>query len=361
MFFIFNDYTQRKNHYGMYLLNFIILLFLTSCTPPVYQNTTCDIDEFVEDSHQIAQGKLAILQLESQQVNLSFPENDFFEETVVDGDELTVALYCPQRPDRVKSLQEINERTGFRIYDGKIYLPHLTSREIEVGGLTLKEVQKKIQAEYCRQLPSAQVFVNFKKRHERAVQIIGAEQPLVIVDGHMRLSEVLAKAGISPFANLFKSYVMRGDEQLPLDLYQLIHKGDESQNIIMRGGDQIFIAELGDSSVMVTGEVFSPKQIPIPYGFISLREALVIADGLPFTANRNCIQIIRGNFERPKIYVLKWKDIAYLPNSSLLLMPGDIVVVSEKPITQWNRFVNQLQPSTSNIQTTYNLYQIFKN
>ena len=182
---------------------------------------------------------------------------------------------------------------------------------------------------------------------------------MIPVDGRMRLSEVSAKVKIPLSGNLFKSYVMRDDQQLPLDLYKLIHEGDESQNIVMRGGDQIFIASGSDATVMVTGEVFNIV-IPVPYGFISLRQALVMAGGIPFTGNRGCIQVIRGNFIRPKIYCLGWKDITHLPNQSLLLMPGDVVVISEKPITQWNRFVGQIQPSASGMQNAYNTYRIFK-
>lgn len=339
-------------------LSFAIILFLVGCTPPVYQNTTFDIEEFVMDSQQIAQGKMAILALEEQDSacfseHLS-PGND----VIINGDELSITLYCPQRPDRVDALEIINGRTGFRVCEGKINLPHLSSLEVE--GLTLNEGKEKIQSAYSEQLSHAQIFINFKKRRERQVQIIGAGKNMIAVDGRMRLSEVLAKARLHPYANLFKSYVMRNGQQLPIDFYKLIHEGDESQNIVMQGGDQIFIANATDASIMVTGEIRHSLMIPIPYGFISLREALVMAGGIPFTGNRNCIQVIRGDLTRPKIYFLTWKEMIHFPNQSLLLMPGDVVVLSEKPITQWNRFIDQLQPSRACMQTGYNVYEFCK-
>ena len=43
-----------------------LLIFLTGCTPPVYQDTMFGLDDFIADSCQIAQGKFAILKLEQQ-------------------------------------------------------------------------------------------------------------------------------------------------------------------------------------------------------------------------------------------------------------------------------------------------------
>ena len=108
---------------------------------------------------------------------------------------------------------------------------------------------------------------------------------------------------------------------------------------------------------MVMGEVNAPRVVNLPYGFISLKEALVMAGGIPFTGNRNCIQIIRGNLQCPKIYQISWNHIIHLPNDSLLLMPGDTVYVSEKPITQWNRFLDQLLPSCSGFINAFGTYK----
>ena len=104
----------------------------------------------------------------------------------------------------------------------------------------------------------------------------------------------------------------------------------------MRGGDRIFIAHMSDATILVTGEVRQPLVIPVPYGFISAREALGIAGGIPFTGSRGCIQVIRGEPVRPKIFAFSWKEMLPYPNSSLLLMPGDIIFISEKPITQYD-------------------------
>ena len=118
-----------------------------------------------------------------------------------------------------------------------------------------------------------------------------------------------------------------------------------SQNIVMQGGDKIYIAEPSAASLMVMGEVGRERTIALPNGFMSLRQALAESGGIPFTGDKSYIQIIRGSIARPKIYTVSWEHVIHLPNDSLLLMPGDIVYVAAKPITEWNRFISQLLPS----------------
>jgi polysaccharide export outer membrane protein len=122
------------------------------------------------------------------------------------------------------------------------------------------------------------------------------------------------------------------------------------QNIVMQGGDKVYIADPGASSVMVMGEVGCERVIPLPTGSIPLRHALAQAGGIPYTGDKSYIQVIRGNIARPKIYTLSWEHVIHLPNDSLLLMPGDIVYVAAKPITEWNRFISQLVPSFGGLQ-----------
>ena len=174
----------------------------------------------------------------------------------------------------------------------------------------------------------------------------------------MRLYDTLSRAHIAPNANLFMSYVLRDGRPLPLDLHRLMNRGDMSQNIVMHGGDKIFVANPSDANVMIMGEVRHPMPVPVIYGSLSLREAIVVAGGIPFTGDKQCIQVIRGNLKCPKIYLLSWNHIIHLPNDSLLLMPGDTVYVSEKPITQWNRFIDQLLPSFSSLQAGYDIYRL---
>lgn len=318
-------------------------------------------DEFVIDSYKIRQGKLSILELEGKEIE-DLPENamDEYRDVIAEDDILNIVIYHPSRKDLMESIQFVNETMGgFRVSKGRVEVPD--GPPVEVAGLTLEEAREELQKKYREQIQDVEVFVSYKDRLSRKVELTGMVSTATVpVDGKIRLYEVIAKAHIPPTANLFMSYVVREGCPIAIDLHKLINEGDMCQNIVMRGGDKIFIANPADSTVMLMGEVGMPRAVNLPYGFMSLREALVSAGGIPFTGDRRHIQVIRGNLQCPKIYVLSWEHIVHLPNDSLLLMPGDTVYVSEKPITQWNRFIEQLLPSFNGLQTGYNTYGIIR-
>ncbi|CDR34299.1 polysaccharide biosynthesis/export family protein [Criblamydia sequanensis] len=348
------------NHHRLSPIVFLFLLFsLTGCCQKVRDFSRFGADEFVIDSYKIKEGKLAILEMQGIPLEEVPCEAMYeFKDVIDENDTLIIAVYHPTRKDLMESIQFINDTVGgFRVNNGRVDLPDIPP--VLIAGLTLEEARIKIQNEFRNQIRDTEVFVNYKMRRAKKVELTGlVATDAVPVDGRMRLYEVIAHAKIPPNANFYNSYVVRDGCQLGIDLHKLIHEGDMSQNIVMRGGDKIFIAAPSDSLVMVMGEVGLPKPVEVPYGFISLREALVSAHGIPFTGDKRNIQVIRGNLPCPKIYTLCWEHIIHLPNDSLLLIPGDTVYVSETPLTRWNRFIDQLLPSVTGIQAGYGLYRL---
>lgn len=333
------------------LLSFPLILFLlSSCNhrPPGFE--ILGPDQFVIDSHKIREGKLSILEMQGAPI-AEFPETamEEYEDVIANGDILHVTLHHPTRNDIVSSINAINASVGFHITHDHISLPDLPS--IKVAGLTLDQARKKVEQKYLDQIQDVEIFLGYKNRLARKVDLLGmVNTPAIPVDGKIRLYDTLAFAKVPNRANLFMSYVVREGKALPIDLSKLIKGGDLSHNIVMRGGDKIYIADPDDAKVMLMGEVGFPQALPLPSGSISLREALVSAGGIPYTGDKRSIQVIRGNIRQPKVYVLNWNLIINLPNDSLLLMPGDTVYVSAKPITEWNRFISQLTPSFQGIQ-----------
>lgn len=339
----------------------LALLLLSSCT------SRCSIDypvmgadEFVIDSYLIRQGKMAILELEGYEIDeMPCDAMDEYKDTIAEDDLLNIFIYHPKRRDLMEAIQFINQGVGgFKVTNGEVTLPDIPPTY--VAGLSLDEARDCLQNQYRQQIDDIEVFVSYRDRLRSKVELAGLVSTSAIpVDGKIRLFEVLAEARIAPEANLFMSYVMRNGKALPIDLHQLLNQGDMCQNIVMRGGDKIYIANPLDASAMAMGEVFRPGAVALPYGYISLREALVMVGGIPFTGDKRHIQVIRGNLPCPKIYVLAWEHIINLPNDSLLIMPGDTIYVSAKPITEWNRFIEQLLPTAGFIQYGNGLYRAY--
>lgn len=331
-------------------LLFALLLSLTSCSGPYMGKELYGADEFVLDSYKIREGKLSILEMEGAPCEELDPAYlDEYQDRIHEDDVLQIALYHPKREDVVAAVQKIGLQVGYRVVDGEIHLPDLPP--IHVAGLTLEEARRKIEEHYRSQIQDMEVFLTYKERIVRKVELTGlVSLSSVPVDGRIRLYDVLSKARVPPEANLFRSYIAREGALLPVDMNRLLKQGDMTQNIVMRGGDKIYIADPSAASLMVMGEVGRERVISLPTGSMSLRHALAEAGGIPYTGDKSYIQVIRGNILKPKIYTLSWEHVIHLPNDSLLLMPGDIVYVAAKPITEWNRFISQVFPSFTGIE-----------
>ncbi len=333
-----------------FLLLIDTLLFLSSCGRAPYANSDLvGADEFVMDSYKIRQGKFSILQLEGKDfIELSSDLLQEYPDVLQDGDVLSIALFHPTRSDLSAAATALSHSIGFLVQGGAVRLPDL--EPIPVAALTLEQAAKKIEQAYSSEIQDVQIFLGYRDRLERKVELAGlVATPSIPVDGKIRLFEVLSKAKVPPQANLFKSYMVRKSEMVPVDFYKLLKEGDMSQNVVMRGGDKVYVADPSASTLMVLGEVGKEKLVDIPNGFMTLRQAIAEAGGIPYTGNKSYIQVIRGNVLHPKIYTLTWDHMIHLPSESLLLIPGDIVYVAATPIAEWNRFMSQLLPTFVNI------------
>ena len=328
------------------ILLLIVLLAVGACTNPPYRGRdVLGAEDFVMDSYRIKEGKLSILSMEGKNFDeLSPALLEEYQDVINNGDVLQVALYHPTRNDLVDSVQRIGQVVGFRVTDGKIYLPDLPAAHVE--GLTLHQAQEEIQNLYREQIKDVNIFISYKDRILRKVELAGLVQvPSIPVDGRLRLFETLAVAKVPSNANLFKSYVVRENALLPVDLIKLLKEGDMTQNVVMRGGDKVYIADASASTLMVLGEVCKERVVDVPDGFMTLRKAIGEAGGILSSGDKAYIQIIRGNILHPKIYTLNWEHVIRLPSDSMLLIPGDIVYVAARPLSEWNRFVNDLLPT----------------
>lgn len=329
----------------------VLMIALSGCSnTPFKGNEVVGADEFVIDSYKIKEGKLSILEMEGRPLEVLDPELlEEYTNTVDNGDVLKIALFHASRGDLSGAVQTISETIGYTVTDGEITLPDIPP--IEVKGLKLSEARDRIQKAYDREIDGIEVFIAYQKRNVKKIELAGmVSQSSIPVNGKKRLFEVLAEAKVPTNANLFKSYLVRDGKPLPIDMHRLIKEGDMSQNVVMRGGDKIYVAESSATTIMVMGEVRKEGVFDLPSGSMPLREALALAGGIPYTGDKGVIQVIRGNILRPKIYTLNWKHVMRLPTSSMLLMPGDIVYVAATPITEWNRFIQQIFPTLTGIE-----------
>src|SRR5580698_9548825 len=118
---------------------FLVLAIISSCTNPPYRGRdVLGAEDFVMDSYRIREGKLSILSLEGKNYEeLSSALLEEYQDVINNGDVLQIAVYHPTRSDLVESVQRIGQVVGFRVTEGKIFLPDLPPAE--VAGLTLHQ------------------------------------------------------------------------------------------------------------------------------------------------------------------------------------------------------------------------------
>jgi len=124
------------------------------------------------------------------------------------------------------------------------------------------------------------------------------------------------------------------------DLNKLINNPQKSNEVLVSGGDTVYVPPLEINKVYILGEVRTPKVINVK-GKLSLVEAIAEAGGYTNNAVTSSILVIRGELGSQKgirlnlRQILKKGDIA----QNIDLKPGDIVYVPKTFIADVERFL----------------------
>ncbi|GAB4342213.1 MAG: hypothetical protein Kow0089_17140 [Desulfobulbaceae bacterium] len=225
---------------------------------------------------------------------------------------------------------------------GDISMPLLG--RVHVDGLTPGEAEKKIEEALIRDfMHTAHVTVFVKERMNQQVTLVGAvKQPGTFeTPSRKRILEVLALAGgLLPSAS-DTAYVTRrdrngsGNRVYLVDLDALLTRGRVDMNILIQGGDTIFIPE--SEMIQVDGAVRRPGSYKID-GTMTIDSAIASAGGLAVYADEDDIKLIRKNPEgKREIVQLSMGEIRSMREARLsgktggtkeiLLKDGDVIFV----------------------------------
>ena len=156
---------------------------------------------------------------------------------------------------------------------------------IKVTGLTVSELQSKMQSAFSQHLPTARVFVTLMQP-KRTILVFGAVEPRargnlhVFEIGQVYLLQALASASINyERANLTDISVWRDGALFKrVDYVDLINKG--GPDILLEDYDTIFIPSVFQQRpVRVIGAVVAPGVYPITTPQVPAIQALKLAGG----------------------------------------------------------------------------------
>jgi protein involved in polysaccharide export with SLBB domain len=227
------------------------------------------------------------------------------------GDQLNVQLFGTQN----RNLKLVVSR------DGRISFPELGP--INVGGRTFERVAADIEQRVSRQMIGVRASVGMGDTRSIRVFIMGeAQRPgSYTVSGLATMtSAIYAAGGVKPIGSLRDVQLKRNGAMIRrLDLYDLLLRGDTSDDAKLLPGDVIFIPPVS-TTIAVDGEVNRPAIYEVK-GATSVADAVSLAGGLTTEADSSRVALVRVDAQRARVVLDVPLDTA--PGSGELVRNGD--------------------------------------
>ncbi|MCX6855687.1 MAG: SLBB domain-containing protein [Verrucomicrobia bacterium] len=233
--------------------------------------------------------------------------------------------------------------------DGR--LTYLQARDVIAAGLTVDQLRAKLTTALRRYYRSAKVVVTPYTFQSRKVYVLGkvVKKGAINLDRPMSLLEVVAEAGgletglfqqnTVELADLGRSFVMRGQQRLPLNLEALFLNGDMSQNAAIEPGDYVYFPSANSNEIYVLGDVKMQGTQGL-LAHTSVHSAVALAGGFTAKAYTQRILVIRGSLDKPERIVVDMNDIMTARSKGFRLEPKDIVYIADRPWARAEELVN---------------------
>ena len=235
------------------------------------------------------------------------------------GDVIDFSVYgVPEMAQRVR----LNSK-------GVVYLPLLD--QVELGGLTTEEAQKKLEEQLVSggflRAPHVTVTV---AEYANGISLLGeVNRPGVYpTGGARRLYDVFAAAGglTASAGNLVTiSHSKQPDKSETVLISRDPSKSPEG-NVLVSPGDTVVVAKAG--IIYVVGEVIQPSGFLMDGdGSFTVLKAIAMAHGLSSTAKRDNVKIIRKEAKGLTEIPVPLSKIMSAKANDIELLPDDIVFV----------------------------------
>jgi polysaccharide export outer membrane protein len=340
---------QTQHH----LLPFFFgLLFMTGCAGYTFHSPgTVKSIELSDASPVVTSEQVTVL---GEPLSDS-PPADYL---VGPGDILSVTIYgLPNLSSDGRSNSSSGTAKGSRVDSaGTIQVPLLDS--VQVAGLSLQQIRDRLQESFRKYLKNPSVVVEMVEYRSQPLYLLGQfkkpgthymERPINLLQG------VSLGDGLDASANLRGARLLRGKKIVPVDIYSLLHEGDQRQNVWLTAGDTVYVPDNILQNVFVFGAVKTPGPIPMKNGQISLHQAVAAAGGLGDTSYDRNIRIIRSvTPTRGELIVVDLDKILAGEARPFPLIDGDIVYVPKGLVGNWNQAINELLPTLSLVGAVLN-------
>ncbi len=239
--------------------------------------------------------------------------------------------------------------SGFMVdHEGMIQFPY--AGQIKVAGLTQDQARNLLASKLSRYLKQPRVTLRVQSYRSKRVYVDGeVKNPglQAINDIPMTLVEAINRSGgVLPTGDQSQVVVNRNGTNYYINLPQLVQRGVNPASILLMNGDVVRVRSRDESKVFVSGEVVSPRALPMHNGRLTLNEALGESGGInPTSGDGSQIYVVRRNGADQVVYQLDGRSPGALAMAEgFELNPKDVVFVAATPLANWHRAISLLLP-----------------
>jgi protein involved in polysaccharide export with SLBB domain len=129
---------------------------------------------------------------------------------------------------------------------------------------------------------------------------------------------------------LQRSFIMRGNKRLEVNLEKLFLEGDLSQNVPIEPEDYLYFAGANMKEVYVLGQVRNPGAAVWSKG-MGVIAAISARQGYTDKAFKSRVLVVRGSLNRPQTFVVDTWAALDARGLDFELKPKDIIFVHSRP------------------------------
>jgi polysaccharide export outer membrane protein len=281
------------------------------------------------------------------------------------GDAIAVSVYMHPELSTPQPGVTTSDGGALITSDGTVGLPLIG--DVKLGGLTLRQAQDRLTADYGNDINNANVTVQLVTAHSLRYYLLGDfSQPGVKYPGReLTLLEALSLGGSLNVGNadLYQAYVAQDGRKVPVDIRGLLLDGDLSQNIVLRPGATVVVPPASDEKAYVFGSVGKPGAVDFEGGRLTLLQALSAADMdlANYSAARlSQVRVIRAQGAGADFIVVDAEKILHGEAAPFGLEPGDIVFIPPTEVASWNQVLDMVLPSLNTVSGVLNPFVSIK-
>jgi polysaccharide export outer membrane protein len=342
---------QDGTFFGRLHVATVLLLLLAGCAP--YSDLRPGTVKQIESSAVVERQEVAVPTIEvgpAPSPDYVIGLNDVLYVNIDGHPELLVA------PGNTNSKVQGSRVDG----QGDIHLPLVG--KVPVAGLTVTQAQTRIQEALRKYLQEPWVVVEIAEYKSQPLYLLGQfrKSGTLFMDRPLTLLQGIALGdGYEASANLRGARLIRGGKTMPVDVYDLLTRGDSRANVWLQQSDTIYIPDSRSTQVFIFGAVKKPGPVPMQQGGLNLAQAIANAELRETGYDFHHVRIIRSlSTTRGELLVVDFDRVLRGDALPIPLMDGDIIYVPKSEFGTWNDVLADIVPT---LQAISALLQPFVN